>query len=120
MPGSKGFLVSVALALSVALTLLAACAGGGRPSSPPPPPPPPPPEAPPPIVLRTLYRVLVNGTDRMTTFGSSERSVYSLEAQLYYVPDAQATGQTALNRMVNAGDTDHADAVDPLNGYSVA
>jgi hypothetical protein len=88
-------------------------------TSTPSPPPPPPQQAPPPLILRTLYRVLVNGTDRTTTFGPSERSVYPLEAQLYYVPDAPASDRTTLNRMVSAGGTDHADAIGPMNGYSV-
>jgi hypothetical protein len=70
-------------------------------------------------MLRTLYRVLVNGTDQMTTFGPDERNTYPLEAQVYYVPDAQASDRTALNRLVNAADNDHADAVGPMNGYSV-
>ena len=99
----------------VLLTSLVACGGGGITSTPPPPPQ----QAPPPVMLRTLYRVLVNGTDRMTTFGPDERSAYPLEAQLYYVPDAQAPDQIVLNRMINAADSDHADATGPLNGYSV-
>ena len=103
--------------LAVTVALVNSGCGGGASSSPPPPPPPQ--SLPTPTVLRTLYRVVVNGADRMTSFGADERSVYPLEAQLYYVLDSQATGQTVLNRMVNAGDTDHADAVDPLNGYSV-
>jgi len=71
-----------------------------------------------PTVLRTLYRV-VNGADRMTSFGADERSVYPVEGQLYYVPDSQGTGQNILNRMVNSDGTDHADAVEALNGYSI-
>jgi hypothetical protein len=61
---------------------------------------------------------MVNGTDHMTTFGPNERSTYPLEAQLYYVPEAQASDRTALNRVVNAADGDHADAITPMNGYS--
>jgi hypothetical protein len=96
-----------------ALAVLAGCAAG------PELPPPPPPQTPPPTVLRTLYRVVVNGADRMTTFGSSERSNYPLEAQVYYVPDQPASGRTTLNRVISAGGTDHADAIGTLSGYSV-
>lgn len=104
----------------VVLVLLTACGSGDVTMTPsgPPPPPPPTPQAPPPIKLRTLYRLL-NGTDRMTSFGPDEKNSYPLEAQLYYVPDAAATNLTTLNRMVNAGGTDHADAVGSLNGYSL-
>jgi hypothetical protein len=101
------------------LSLVMAGCGGGSQTTAPPPPPPPPPVLPTPTILRTLYRVVVNGTDRMTSFGPNERSVYPLEAQLYYVPDAQVAGETALNRMVNTSNTDHADAVDVLDGYSL-
>jgi len=55
----------------------------------------------------------------MTSFGPNERNSYPLEAQLYYVPDATASTLTTLNRVVNAGGTDHADAVGSLNGYSL-
>jgi hypothetical protein len=111
----------VYIVVPAVLAFLAACGGGGVTMAPPPPPPPPPPpqQAPPPIMLRTLYRLNVNGTDRMTSFGSGERSVYPVDAQLYYVPDATASGLTTLTRFVNAGGTDHADSVGPLNGYSL-
>lgn len=100
-------------------TLLVAesACGGGTQTSPPPPPPPSKSTVPSPTVLRTLYR-LINGTDRMTSFGPDERNLYPLEAQLYYVPDGQGTGQQELNRMVNPSGTDHADAVGSLSGYS--
>jgi hypothetical protein len=111
---ARGLLGPSGLALAAAF-LIVSCGGGGVTSTPPPPPPLQ--QAPPPLILRTLYRVLVNGTDRMTTFGPNERNTYPLEAQVYYVPDAQASDRTALNRMVNAGDRDHADATGPMNGY---
>src|SRR6516164_7538113 len=102
--------------LALLVTFSAAGCGRGATSSPPPPPPPQ--SYPTPTVLRTLYRVVVNGTDRMTSFGPNERAVYPLEAQLYYVLDSQqATGQVELNRMINAGGLDHADATGELNGY---
>jgi len=88
-------------------------------TAPPPPPPPPPPQAPSPTVIRTLYRVFVNGADRMTTFGPNERGSYPVEAQVYYVPDQMASNRTTLNRLINAGGIDHADAIGTLNGYSV-
>jgi len=70
-----------------------------------------------PTLLRTLYRV-VNGGDRMTTIGPDERSSYPLEGQVYYVPDQPASGRTTLNRLINSGGTDHADAINNLMGYS--
>jgi len=69
-----------------------------------------------PTLLRTLYRV-VNGSDRITTIGP-ERSSYPLEGQVYYVPDQPASGRTTLNRLINSGGTDHADAISNLSGYS--
>jgi hypothetical protein len=84
-----------------------------------PPPPPPPPLAPPPTVIRTLYRVVVNGADRMTTFGPNERGNYPLEGQVYYVPDQPGSDRTTLNRLISAGGADHADATETLNGYSM-
>jgi hypothetical protein len=71
------------------------------------------------MVLRTLYRVFFNSTDRTTSFGPDERGVYPLEAQLYYVPEGPATELTELDRMVNSSSADHADAVGSLNGYAV-
>src|SRR5436853_7318059 len=79
---------------------------------------PPPSPLPTPTLLRTMYRVLVNGTDRMTTAGPDERSIYPLEGQVYYVPDQSANGRTTLSRLVNSAGTDHADAVSTLAGYS--
>jgi hypothetical protein len=70
-----------------------------------------------PTLLRTLYRV-VNGSDRITTIGPDERSSYPLEGQVYYVPDQPASGRTSLNRLINSGGTDHADAISNLSGYS--
>jgi hypothetical protein len=40
-----------------------------------------------PTKLRILYRVLPGGTDRMTSFGPEERSMYPSEGQMYYVAD---------------------------------
>jgi len=67
--------------------------------------------------LTTLYRFL-NGSDRWSTSGESERINLPLEAQTYYVAAQSAKGETALNRLVNSSGTDHADAVSSLNGYS--
>lgn len=111
----------VPFVVPVALVLLTACGSGDVTMTPSGPPPPPAPvqQAPPPIMLRTLYRLVVNGADRMTSFGPDEKNNYPLEAQLYYVPDAATPNLTTLNRMVNPGGTDHADAVGSLNGYSL-
>ena len=51
-----------------------------------------------PTVLRTLYRVLVNGSDRMTSVGSDERNIFPLEGQIYHVPDQPATGRNRPRR----------------------
>ena len=89
--------------------------GGGSPI--PPPPPPPKSTVPTPTRLRTLYRI-INGTDRRTTVGSSERPAYLLEAQTYYVPDQAGNSRETLNRVVNSSGTDYADAISDLSGYS--
>jgi len=39
-----------------------------------------------PLTLNILYRVNVDGTDRMTTTGPPETDLFPLEGQLYYVP----------------------------------
>src|SRR5947207_3431131 len=96
------------------LAVLESSCGGGRST--------PPPVAshstvPTPTLLHTLYRV-VNGSDRMTTIDPDERSSYRLEGQVYYVPDQPASGRTTLNRLINSGGTDHADAISNLSGYS--
>src|ERR1700757_816403 len=96
------------------MTVECACGGG---TQTPPPPPPPKSAVPTPTVLRTLYRVVVNGTDRMTTIGPNERSSYPLEAQVYYVPDQTASDRTTLNRVVNSSATDHGDTITSLDGY---
>ena len=72
-----------------------------------------------PTVLRTLYRVLVNGSDRMTSVGSDERNIFPLEGQIYYVPDQPATGRTPLNRYLNTSGTDHADGISVPVGYNM-
>ena len=56
------------------LTILWSSCGSGSSTSPPPSQLPPPSPLPTPTLLRTMYRVLVNGTDRMTTAGPDERS----------------------------------------------
>src|SRR5437867_6162500 len=100
------------------LTILWSSCGSGSSTSPPPPQLPPPSPLPTPTLLRTMYRVLVNGTDRMTTAGPDERSIYPLEGQVYYVPDQSANGRNTLNRLVNSAATDHADPVSTLADYS--
>src|SRR6266581_6137142 len=107
-------LISLVAILAVIWT---GCGGGA--STPTPVPSPPSKSAvPTPTVLSTLYRVVVNGGDRMTTIGPDERSSYPLEGQVYYVPDQPASGRTTLNRLINSGGTDHADAINNLMGYS--
>src|ERR1700740_254360 len=98
----------------VALVLTISCAGSGT-STPPPPPKSP---VPTPTVLRSLYRFLSNGTDRVTTFGPNERATYPLEAQVYYVPDQLNNSRVTLNRVVNAGGSDHGDSTPSLSGYT--
>ena len=103
-----------ALGLGMLVIGESACGGG---SQIPPPPPPPKTTVPTPTRLRTLYRI-INGTDRRTTVGSSERPGYLLEAQTYYVPDQAGTSRETLNRVVNSSGTDYADAISDLSGYS--
>jgi len=100
----------------IATVLSSGCGSGG--STSPPPTPPPKSVVPVPTVLRTLYRVVVNDTDRMTTIGPNERSIYPLEGQVYYVPDQSATVRNTLNRVVNSAGVDHADTTTSLDGYS--
>src|SRR5216684_1122599 len=107
--------LKTAIVLLGIIAFLLGC-GGGTNSSPPPSPLRSPPATP--TLLRTLYRVLVNGSDRMTTIGPNERTIYPLEGQVYYVPDQSASGRTALNRLINSDLTDHADAIGSLSGYS--
>jgi hypothetical protein len=99
------------------LAILEFGCGGGTNTPPPSTPPPSAPRStmPTPTPLRTLYRV-VNGSDRMTTIGPDERSSYLLEGQVYYVPDQPGSGRTTLNRLINSGGTDHADAISNLSG----
>jgi len=106
------------ISLAGIVAIVGSGCGGGASMLPPPPPPPPKSAVPTPTVLRTLYRVVVNGTDRMTTIGPNERSSYRLEGQVYYVPDQSANGRSTLNREVNSSGSDHADATASLNGYS--
>src|SRR5438552_2107634 len=70
-----------------------------------------------PTLLRTLYRV-VNVGDWITKIGPDERISYPLQGKVYYVPDQPASGRTTLNRLINSGGTDHADAINNLMGYS--
>jgi hypothetical protein len=71
-----------------------------------------------PTNLRVLYRVLVNGSDRMSTFGPDERTWYPLEGQVYYVADQPSNGRITLNRLINVSGTDHTDAIANPTGYS--
>ena len=71
-----------------------------------------------PTVLRSLYRLVENGNDRVSTFGPDERASYPLEAQVYYVPDQSADNRITLNRVVNASGSDHADTTTSLSGYT--
>ena len=66
-----------------------------------------------------LYRFLYSGTDRMTSFDFNERNVYPFDGEIYYVSDQPGSGRTPLNCYLNAGATDHADGIDPPDGYSL-
>jgi hypothetical protein len=109
----RRYLIIVIWFVVVIITIECACGGGSQT-----PPPPPKSPVPTPTVLRTLYRVVVTGTDRTTTIGPNERSSYPMEAQVYYVPDQGASDRTTLNRVVNSDGSDHADTVTTLSGYS--
>src|SRR6476469_5466171 len=71
-----------------------------------------------PVNLRVLYRVLVNGTDRMTTFGPGERGLFSVEGPLYYIPQNPFLGGEPLYRLLSFSGIDHADSPITLPGYS--
>lgn len=55
------------------------------------------------MVLRSLYRFVSNGTDRVTTFGPNERAIYPLEAQVYYVPDQLDNSRVTLRAEAGPG-----------------
>jgi len=55
----------------------------------------------------------------MTSFDFNERNVYPFDGEIYYVSDQPGSGRTPLNRYLNAGATDHADGIDPPDGYSL-
>src|SRR5437588_10303675 len=90
-------------ALGLGMLLIGEPACGGGPQTPPPPPPPKS-TVPTPTGLRTLYRI-INGTDRRTTEGSSERTSFPLESQTYYVPDQAGNSRETLNHGVNSSGT---------------
>src|ERR1700693_3188926 len=99
-------------ALSV-LVVLVRCGGGPQGTVTPPP------SSPTPTTLRVLYRVFYSGNDRMTSADFAERNAYPFDGEIYYVPDESGSGRTPLNRYVNAGTTDHADGINPPDGYSL-
>jgi hypothetical protein len=72
-----------------------------------------------PTILRVLHRVLYSGTDRMTCCGSLDSNSYPSEGQMYYVADQPGSNRDPLNRYVNAGATDHADGISPLDNYTL-
>lgn len=106
-----------AVGLLLIASLLIHCGGGSQgPQIPPPtekgaPPPTP-------TMLRVLHRVLYSGTDRMTCCGSLDSNSYPSEGQMYYVADQPSSNRDPLNRYVNAGATDHADGMSPLDNYT--
>jgi len=110
-----------AVVLAAAL-ILVSCGGynnnraGYLPPTTPPPAGSPPPT---PTTLRVLYRVVYGGADRMTSFGSVERSTYPSQGQMYYVADQPSSDRAALNRYINADITDHADGVNAPAEYSL-
>jgi hypothetical protein len=70
-----------------------------------------------PLTLNILYRVNVDGTDRMTTTGPPETDFFPLEGQLYYIPSYPLGKRSAtLNRFNNG--PDHRDsALVEVAGY---
>ena len=108
--------IKAAIVCFFGCAMLSACGGSGSRVTLPPPPSQKTPAMP--TNLRVLYRVLVNGSDRMTTLGPNERSWYPLEGQIYYVADQSSSGVIPLNRLINTNGTDHADGTTNLTGYS--
>lgn len=62
-----------------------------------------------PLTLNILYRVNVDGTDRMTTTGPPETDSFPLEGQLYYVPSNPLGKRSILLSRFNNG-PDHRDS----------
>ena len=74
-------------------------------------------ELPQPVPLNVLWRVVVNGTDRMTSTDPQERSQFPSEGQMYYVAlDFNEPGTTSIFRFNNG--PDHRDSTETaLPGY---
>jgi hypothetical protein len=71
-------------------------------------------------VLNTLWRVVVSGPQRMSTWQSSERNAFTSEGQIWYAPTGSlgSTTQT-LYRLFQASIPDHMDSPTPgEGGYS--
>jgi len=74
-------------------------------------------ELPRPVPLNVLWRVVVNGVDRMTSVGAEERNAFPLEGQMFYIAaDLGEPGSTPFNRFNNG--PDHRDSTsNALPGY---
>lgn len=74
-------------------------------------------ELPQPVPLSVLWRVVVNGADRMTSVGAEEVNAFPSEGQMFYIAaDLQEPGTTPMNRFNNG--PDHRDSTaNALPGY---
>jgi hypothetical protein len=62
---------------------------------------------------------VVNGADRMSSYGPNERTMYPLEAQTFYVAEQPGSDRVAVNRLISADGADHADATGTMPDYTL-
>ena len=73
-----------------------------------------------PVPLNVLWRVLVNGTDRMTSVDPVERDQFPLEGQEFYVPSGPGLQPTqTLYRLLSFDGSDHRDSTVSESGYNI-
>ena len=72
------------------------------------------------VPLNVLWRVVVNGTDRMTSVDPIERDEFPLEGQTFYVPSLGNVPQTqTLYRLLSFSGADHRDSTTAESGYTI-
>jgi len=59
------------------------------------------------VPLNFLWRVLVDGWDRMITIGPGERDAYPLEGTVFYVPRNDIDDTAPLYRLYDSVSNDH-------------
>ncbi len=74
-----------------------------------------------PVPQGVLWRVNVDGTDRMTTAGADERDAFPVEGQIFYVPivGCGLPGTTTSKYLFRYNNgPDHMDSIRPVPGYT--